>query len=274
MRSPREHGRPRAVVMRCLAALLALHGLGPFPAASDEGDLAARVEAAIARYDEDYKAWYDRYLAEFPEASEAEQEKLLAELPAPAAHAPELLELAALDPASEAAFQACAWVIGRVDSGESKTGAVDHVTRHLLAHPRVGELLPSVRGGDDVNNEFLRRLVDAAGTDDLRARACFELAMGLKRAMDRPGLSPADAQRIEAEAARSFERCLAEPFAAVELAQGVTVADRARPGLFELRHLVVGKTAPDIEGEDLDGRPFQLGDYRGKVVLLDFWGDW
>jgi hypothetical protein len=37
---------------------------------------------------------------------------------------------------------------------------------------------------------------------------------------------------------------------------------------------LVGQTAPEITGEDLDGVSFQLSDYRGKVVLLDFWGDW
>jgi len=36
----------------------------------------------------------------------------------------------------------------------------------------------------------------------------------------------------------------------------------------------VGKQAPDIEGEDLDGKRFTLADYRGKVVMLDFWGMW
>jgi peroxiredoxin len=41
--------------------------------------------------------------------------------------------------------------------------------------------------------------------------------------------------------------------------------------LFELRHLAVGKQAPDIEGQDQDGKQFKLSDYRGKVVLLDFW---
>ena len=36
----------------------------------------------------------------------------------------------------------------------------------------------------------------------------------------------------------------------------------------------VGKAAPEIEGEDIDGEKFKLSDYRGKVVLLDFWGNW
>ena len=35
----------------------------------------------------------------------------------------------------------------------------------------------------------------------------------------------------------------------------------------------VGKQAPDIEGEDQDGKHFKLSDYRGKVVLLYFWND-
>jgi len=38
--------------------------------------------------------------------------------------------------------------------------------------------------------------------------------------------------------------------------------------------LAVGKVAPDIEGVDGDGTPFKLSDYRGKVVVLDFWGHW
>jgi hypothetical protein len=36
----------------------------------------------------------------------------------------------------------------------------------------------------------------------------------------------------------------------------------------------VGIVAPDIEGSDLDGVAFKLSDYRGKVIFLDFWGDW
>jgi hypothetical protein len=38
--------------------------------------------------------------------------------------------------------------------------------------------------------------------------------------------------------------------------------------------LAIGECVPDIEGEDLDGVRFKLSDYRGKVVMLEFWGNW
>lgn len=36
----------------------------------------------------------------------------------------------------------------------------------------------------------------------------------------------------------------------------------------------VGKKAPEISGPDTDGVNFKLSEYRGKVILLDFWGNW
>ena len=35
-----------------------------------------------------------------------------------------------------------------------------------------------------------------------------------------------------------------------------------------------GDTIIEITGKDIDGEKFSLSDYSGKVVLLDFWGDW
>jgi thiol-disulfide isomerase/thioredoxin len=51
-------------------------------------------------------------------------------------------------------------------------------------------------------------------------------------------------------------------------------AGLARGELYELRHLGVGKVAPDIEGEDVGGRKLRLGGYRGKVVVIIFWASW
>lgn len=36
----------------------------------------------------------------------------------------------------------------------------------------------------------------------------------------------------------------------------------------------IGMTAPDFTLEDLDGRSVSLSDFRGQVVLLNFWASW
>lgn len=41
-----------------------------------------------------------------------------------------------------------------------------------------------------------------------------------------------------------------------------------------LTALAVGKVAPEIDGKDLEGRAFRLSDYRGKVVVVAFTGEW
>jgi hypothetical protein len=36
---------------------------------------------------------------------------------------------------------------------------------------------------------------------------------------------------------------------------------------------LIGTTAPDIVGTNVDGKLMMLRDYRGKVVVLSFWAD-
>ena len=38
--------------------------------------------------------------------------------------------------------------------------------------------------------------------------------------------------------------------------------------------LPIGEPVPGFEIETLDGKPLKLADYRGKVVLIDFWATW
>jgi peroxiredoxin len=38
--------------------------------------------------------------------------------------------------------------------------------------------------------------------------------------------------------------------------------------------VAVGQPAPEFSSFDLDGRPVRLADFRGKVVLLNFWASW
>lgn len=49
---------------------------------------------------------------------------------------------------------------------------------------------------------------------------------------------------------------------------------RANGQVFKRTRLQKGLEIPDFESEDVDGVSFKLSDYRGQVVLLDFWGFW
>ena len=55
---------------------------------------------------------------------------------------------------------------------------------------------------------------------------------------------------------------------AVALLVGLRVRHRSGPQQTELR------PAPDFSLTDLDGHPLTLTQFRGKVVVLDFWATW
>ncbi|HVJ81487.1 MAG TPA: hypothetical protein VNC50_10495, partial [Planctomycetia bacterium] len=81
-------------------------------------------------------------------------------------------------------------------------------------------------------------------------------------------------RRDRAAAWREVESLFADAlvkFGDAKLPRDELVRDIAERELFDVRNLRPGKTAPEIEGVDQDGKPFKLSDYRGKVVLLDYW---
>jgi len=74
--------------------------------------------------------------------------------------------------------------------------------------------------------------------------------------------------------AKAALREVVAKYADEEYYRGHKLGPAAEGVIFEIEHLAVGMTAPEIVGEDIDGVPMKLSDFRGKVVLLDFWGDW
>jgi thiol-disulfide isomerase/thioredoxin len=58
------------------------------------------------------------------------------------------------------------------------------------------------------------------------------------------------------------------------LARKKTLGQEAEARLDEMLNLAFGKPAPEIDGVDINGKPLKLSDYKGKVVVLVFWGSW
>jgi hypothetical protein len=124
---------------------------------------------------------------------------------------------------------------------------------------------------DEVSETLLRTLLEKDPRREVQGLASLTLAQELKRRLEMtPAGGEATASQVLAESEKLLRRA-SDQFGDVKLAVGGTVGDKAKLELDDILHLAVGKVAPEIEGQDQDGTKFKLSDYRGKVVLLDFW---
>jgi hypothetical protein len=261
--------------LRDHAETFRIPGLVP-PAAEDKGNdkpakPAEQYKALLKEYDKDPRA-----------------DKL----------APRFLELAEKNPKDPVAADALIWVVnyafdsvGGKESARAK--AIDHLLRDHVMSDKLGQVAGRMTLGYYKEFEaFLRTVLEKNPHQDVQGQACLALAQFLNNRLrmldlvkDRQDLARfyedvlgkdyfndlrrQDSAKVAKEAEALFERA-AEKYAEVKASSRGTVGERAKAELFEIRHLAVGKDAPDIEGVDQDGKKFKLSEYRGKVVLLDF----
>ncbi|HJT79080.1 MAG TPA: redoxin domain-containing protein [Gemmataceae bacterium] len=246
--------------------------------------------------EEQYKSLVKQYQADLKDVKSFQEQMTLAQ----DKYAPKFLELAEKDPKDPAAVDALVWVVQNVrgqrkDNPRDKALAI--LTKDYAKSDKVGPVLQALAYGYDKQNElFLRAVLDQNPSRNLQGQACLALAQNLKnrnsllpRLEEQPDFAKAienalgkdyleylkklDPAKADKEVEELFERAEAK-YADVKLPGGGTVGSRVKPELFEIRHLAIGMKAPDIQGEDIDGKKFKLSDYKGKVVLLDFWGNW
>jgi hypothetical protein len=152
----------------------------------------------------------------------------------------------------------------------------DEAAERLLADfadsPALAKLPPMVARltEGDRGPKLLQRMRESSGSDDVRAAATFHLALPM---LDQRGELDAKAEARRKEGLGLMREIASEYPEAVD-ARGRTYASIAEGWIFQAERLQIGMVAPEIEGPDTSGVPFKLSDYRGKVVLLDFWGHW
>jgi len=271
------------------------------------GTPAEQVKELIRQYDQAAADFMKRYKTA---VGEAEQRKLVEQyFPDPEDYAVLLVQIAEKTPKSPAALDALLWA-GRHsrhlanDPTSPFARAKKALIRDYLDNPKIGSFCMSLRHEDfDVGTlDILRHVWTKKLDRQARALAGFALATVLRsrarwhEALDE--ITPkqlaslekaygkdaiAALRRIDSAAAKKEAEAILVQLAADKkyadaLAdygnKKVAVAELARRDLFEIRRLQPGQPAPEIVGEDIDGQQFKLSDYRGKVVLLDFWGNW
>jgi hypothetical protein len=200
--------------------------------------------------------------------TDADREKVAAKYPQPDKYAPRFLALARKNPKDPAAIDALVWVAVNSRSGAEFDEAMKLLTADYVGSDKLGQVCQSlVYSSSPESEKFLRLVLEKNPNKEVQGMACLSLGQLLKRQSGNEGRSASEAEKL-------FEQVVAQYGDASSSTGRGTLADAAKAELFELRNLAIGKTAPEIEGEDVDGKKFKLSDYRGKVVVLDFWGDW
>jgi hypothetical protein len=194
------------------------------------------------------------------------------------------------------AVDALLWVIQKVRGKSETTKALDMLAKDHIRNKRLGPACQTIANSRSVAAErLLRAIIENKQEEDLKAQACFYLAALLDREADlveqlkaEPELAPRvlqyygkeygqhltslERKQLTKKREHAYER-LQKSFADVEI-QDSTMGKIAESRLFAIRHLSVGTLAPEIKGEDIHGKPLKLSDYRGKIVMLSFWGHW
>ena len=296
---------------RNMGILLAL-GMGlPLAVAHAQTTPAEQYEAILKQSQALYDAAHKQFVASAPKGGTPSDEQRTVFVGRAYGiryeQAPKLVALAEMSPHDPIALDALIQAVWQVNSvpypvamvgqDEARPRAFALLRRDHIRSERIGPLCERISYGLAAEYEpFLREVLEKNPRKEVRAQACLALAHFLRNrslkldlVLRDPHLAREFAdlygkdylkglrRQNRAGAAVEAEALLVRAtrdYGDVKLPDGETVAEKAEPELFSLGHLSVGKVAPDIEGQDQYGVKFKLSDYRGKVVLLDFWSEY
>jgi hypothetical protein len=294
-----------------LAPALALGMAAAFGAQGDpqETTPAARYRALVREYQDAQQA-YSRASAEAGTGQAGH--KLPPRKPDPRDFARRFLDLAREKPGDRASFDALSWVLSHGSQGAEADQAYELLGASHLGDQRLAPILQHLSTSKSPAAEKLLRVaLDKSPEPEIQAHACYSLALMLSArqrhpaaarrrggrpavAVEKPGQSEQD-EKIREEVELLYGR-LATEFHNVKFSRKKTFGEVARAALEKLGPtagrqgtgssasgdttpasgigLEIGMVAPEIEGVNTRGQPMRLSDFRGKVVVLDFWGHW
>ncbi len=284
------------------------------PAGDARAERMQAIQNEYRDAQQNYYTAFRKALGENQNPTAEELQKIRSELkpPDPKDYTARAHQLVDEDPTDITAFHALAWLLDNeqevqvdeangtatIGPGRGRTGIVALLEKHHMERVEMGELCSRL---SQFAQPLLTKLVANSPHAEVRGQACYALAEGLKQDIETAeylkkaepkdledakswlgaeklaALQTLDVEQTQKELEQSYERVVKE-FGDVKVDAGTkresTLGKQAGAALHEIRDLALGKTTPEIEGVDLDSVAFKLSDYRGKVVLLDFWGNW
>ena len=134
-------------------------------------------------------------------------------------------------------------------------------------------LLGLIRFGGDRGVDLVDEVVAHSNQRQLRGRGAYWSASERLKDVDDLSRSVDERAQIRAEVMFMAE-LVASEYSDITVFRGQPGGEAIQPVLFALDNLAVGQTIPEVNAERIGGDQESLSQYRGNVLLLDFWATW
>lgn len=216
------------------------------------GELIATQDAAVTKFMEEVRAL----------PREQQREAYQKGYPQPKDTIDTLSAIVKENPADEASLKAISWMSGRSRGQALSPEIFAALEEHHLDSSKLSAVVLSLYSANSEEAQaFLATVVEKSEVKEARGSALYVQAMQMER-------DPAKAEQYKAIVGK-----LNAEHADLEV-RGRKVAAMMKATVEAKEKLAIGKPAPEIIGKDADGNEMKLSDYKGKIVVLDFWGDW
>jgi thiol-disulfide isomerase/thioredoxin len=278
----------RTSIMHRSMTCLVILSLGVSLARADDKPAAKTDAAALESLTKEFVAAQPQFVAKVKASAEAAKKN--GSPPKPVGFddgpgpefAPRFLQIAEKNLDGPVGFQALVGALNTSGGPASTAGVWAKAMTMLKAHyankPEIKPLLRPLGSSNDEDAENLLREVMAKNPDrKLQALACKSLADGretIGQMVEQLSQNPTLRRNFESVRGKDY------------VAKLIATADQKKKEGLELKKTLaekysdtitdvsLGKPAPEIVSQDLEGKETKLSSLKGKVVVLDIWATW
>ncbi|MFC5454803.1 peroxiredoxin family protein [Prosthecobacter fluviatilis] len=252
----------RPIILLLLLSVVST--MAQLPASS----LATEIRAIIDEYENSVRANTQKLIAA---ATEEEKNKYRASIPSAGPYATKMMKLVQANLDQPDVVKAVNWLVTGAAGFPEGQEALKMLGSTFADRAGIAEAVKQLEYHGLPAEPVLKAVIEKNKHRDEKAAALYALGAIHFKNFD------ASADRASAEASKEKAvECFKKLYADYEdvTIQGFKLSDFAAKMFFEMTSLQVGCEAPEIEGKDADGVNFKLSDYRGKYVIVIFWGGW
>jgi peroxiredoxin len=242
--------------------------LGSAVAQETPSGLAVEVRSIIDEYENSVRANTLKIIAA---TTEEEKNKYRSTIPSAGPYATKMMQFVQAHLDQPEAAMAVSWLVTGAANFPEGQEALKMLGTSFAGRKGIAQAVKQLEHHGLPAEPVLKAVIEKNPNREEKAAALYALGAIHFKNFD------ATSDRVSGDASKDtalqcFQRLNAE-FAEVSI-QGFKLADLSAKMLYEMNNLQVGCEAPEIEGKDADGVSFKLSDYRGKHVIVIFWGGW